>query len=283
MAIVNFVPKIWSANILSNLRSKLVYAGPGISNRDYEGEIAQAGDTVHIVSFTDPAVRAYTKSTDITYDLLTDADRTLVVNQSDYFAFTVDDIDRRQALPGFIAKASQGAAYNLVKNVDTYVATALLNAVNGTGNDVGPVSVTVAAADAYAKIFVAMRTKLNRAAVPMEGRWAVVPPELYGYLLQDSRFVTANASADGGRALHEGFVGRIAGFDIYESNTTPQSGSAYHIIAGTPIANTFADQISETEAIRLEKQFGDGVRGLHLYGTKVVYPAALALATATLA
>jgi hypothetical protein len=287
MAITKFQPKIWSANILANLRAKLVYAGPGISNRDYEGDISAYGDTVHMVSFSDPVTRTYTKGGPITWDVLTDAENLLVVNQSDYIAFTVDDIDKRQSLPGFIAKASAGASYNLVKAADTYVATNLLTAVNGSGNDLGPLSVTVAASDLYGKFFVGARTKLNKANVPYEGRWAVVPPDATGYLLQDSRFVANPQLADQGDAaegLRDGFIGRIAGFDVYESNTVPVSGSAFHCMAGHPMAHTFADQISSIEALRLQTEgFLDGIRGLHLYGGKVNYAAALALGTVTLA
>jgi hypothetical protein len=307
MAITKFQPKIWSANILANLRAQLVYAGPGISNRDYEGDISAYGDTVHMVSFSDPAVRTYSKGGPITWDVLTDAENLLVVNQSDYFAFTVDDIDKRQALPGFIAKASQGASYNLVKNADAYVATNLLTAVNGSGNDLGLLSVTVAANDFYGKFFVGARTKLNKANVPYAGRWAVIPPDATGYLLQDPRFVANPQLAGSGMAdvVNDGIIGdageqadsfsgddmganpligRIAGFNVYESNTVPVSGSAFHCMAGHPMAHTFADQISETEALRLQTEgFLDGIRGLHLYGGKVNYAAALALGTVTLA
>lgn len=285
MAITKFQPKIWSANILANLRAKLVYAGPGISNRDYEGDISAYGDTVHMVSFSDPAVRTYTKGGPITWDVLTDAENLLVVNQSDYFAFTVDDIDKRQSLPGFISKASIGASYNLVKNADTYVATNLLTAVNGSGNDLGALSVTVAASDLYGKFFVGARTKLNKANVPYDGRWAVVPPDATGYLLQDSRFVAnPQLAGQGDPELRDGFIGRIAGFDVYESNTVPVSGSAFHCMAGHPMAHTFADQINDVEALRLQTEgFLDGIRGLHLYGGKVNYAAALALGTVTLA
>src|SRR3990172_3808056 len=124
MAITNFQPEVWSPLILANLRSALVYGQDGLINRDYEGDIANAGDTVHITSFTDPAVRDYTKNTDISWDLLTDSTRALIVDQADYFAFTVDDIDRRQALQGFVAKASQGAAYNLASEADAYLSAA---------------------------------------------------------------------------------------------------------------------------------------------------------------
>lgn len=281
MAISNFIPEIWSALILENLRSSLVYGQPGITNRDYEGDIAAAGDTVHITSFSDPSVRTYTKNTDITWDLLTDADRTLVVDQSDYFAFTVDDVDRRQALPGFVSKASQGAAYNLAYEFDSYLSGVLYAAVNGTGNDLGAKTADISDNTAYG-ILVDLRTTLQRDNVPTQGRWVVVPPEMYAALLQDPRFIDASQSADAGAALRNGFVGRAAGFDVFEANTVPvETTGVYSVMAGHPIACTVAEQITETEAIRLQDQFGDGIRGLHLYGAKVVQPTALALASVT--
>lgn len=278
MAISNFVPEVWSPAILANLRASLVYGG--LCNRDYEGEIANAGDTVHITSFTDPAVRNYTKNTNISWDLLSDATRALVVDQADYFAFTVDDIDKRQALPGFVQKASQGAAYNLATEVDTYVSGLMVTSANATGQDLGAQTWDISDNSAYGSI-VAFRTKLNRGNIPTQGRWLVVPPEATAALLQDARFI--NASASGSTApLREGQIGRIAGFDVFESNTVPTpTASVYHVIAGHSMAVTFADQISETEAIRLENQFGDGLRGLHLYGAKVIYPTALVLASVT--
>jgi len=280
MAIVQFVPEIWSPAILANLRNSLVYGA--LCNRDYEGDIANAGDTVHITSFTDPAVRSYTKNNDISWDLLTDATRALVIDQADYFAFTVDDIDRRQALPGFVQKASQGAAYNLANEVDGYVSSAMVTATNNPagGNDLGAQTWDISDNTAYGNI-VKFRTKLNKNNVPMQGRWIVVPPEGTEALLNDVRF-TSYQNSGTTAALREGQVGRIAGFDVYESNTVPQPTTGiFHVIAGHPIAVTFADQITETEAVRLQDQFGDGLRGLHLYGAKVVYPAALVLASVT--
>lgn len=276
MSFGNFVPTIWSPAILQNLRKGLVYGG--LLNRDYEGDIRNAGDTVNITSFGIPAVRDYTKNQDISWDLLDDATRALVVDQADYFAFTVDDIDRRQALPGFVATASSDAGYAMAEETDEYVA-ALLKAGVDPGNYTGQHDVTVANADLY-KVFVDLRTKLTKSLVPNAGRWVVVSPEITGYLLQDSRFINAQASADAGMALHEGALGRIAGFDVLESVNVPAGSStgSFLVIAGHAMAATFADQITETEAIRLQDQFGDGIRGLHLYGAKVVRPTALASA-----
>jgi hypothetical protein len=281
MAITNFQPEIWSALILDNLRSALVYGQDGIINHDYEGDIAAAGDTVHITSFSDPAVRDYTKNTNITWDLLTDATRALVVDQADYFAFTVDDIDRRQALGGFVTASSRRTAYNLASEADTYLSGIMFTAVDGVaGHDLGDVTVDISDNNAYNQL-VSLRTALTNANVPYPGRWVICPPEFYAALLQDNRFIDASASADGGQALRNGLVGRAAGFDVFESNTVPEpTANRWAIMAGSPIATTFAEQINETEAIRLENQFGDGVRGLHLYGGKVVQPNALAMITA---
>ena len=285
MAIANFVPEIWSAALLEALRSQLVYAQGGVINRDYEGEIARAGDTVHIVNFDDPAVRTYTKNpgSGITWDVLTDHDQTLVVNQSDYFAFSVDDIDRRQALSGFVESATRGAAYGLASKTDTYLSGLMASAVPA-GNQLGATPIVSTAPEKAYDMLVNLRTKLTRSNVPESGRFVVVPPELYAVLLHDDRFIRADASGTTA-GLRNGQVGRAAGFDVFESNTVPEDTSGadpvYTVLAGHAMATTFAEQITSTEAIRLQTSFADGVRGLHLYGGKVIRPTALASAAVT--
>lgn len=279
MAITNFKPEIWSAALLVNLRDELVYGQAGVINRNYEGEIAQAGDTVHITSFSDPAVRAYVPNNNITWDLLTDATRALVVDQFDYFAFSVDDVDRRQALGGFVDETTRGASYNLASDADTYLSGLMYTEVNGDPNDIGAVTITTPA-DAY-ETLVELRTRLTRSKVPRVGRWVAVPPEFYAALLLDPRFVDASQSGSPD-ALRNGQVGRAAGFDVLESNTVPEeTAGVYSVLAGHPMATTFAEQIISTEAIRRENQFGDGIRGLHVYGAKVTRPTCLALASVT--
>lgn len=281
MAITNFIPEIWSASILSNLRDNLVYGQLGVINRNYEGDIAVAGDTVHITSFVDPSTRPYTRnSTSVTYDALTDATTALVIDQARYFGFKVDDLDRRQALPGFVDEVTLGASYNLAADADTYLAEAMVADVD-SGNELGAVTVD-AAGEAY-ELLVELRTILTRSNTPANGRWVVVPPELYAYLLQDDRFIRADAAGttDG---LRNGQVGRAAGFDVMEANTVPEdSGGVFTVIAGHGMATTYAEQIVDTEALRLESAFADGIRGLHLYGGEVVRPTLLATAEVTVA
>jgi hypothetical protein len=271
MAITNFIPEIWAASLLTALRDRLRYAQDGVINRNYEGEIARFGDTVHITSFTDPDTRAYTRnSTTVTYDGLTDADAPLVIDQSRYFGFKVDDLDRRQALPGFVEEVTTGAAHSLVQVADAYISGLM---VAGAGNEVDATSVT--SEDAY-DLLVEFRTKLTRSNTPEDGRFVVVPPEFYALLLKDDRFIRADASG-GTDGLRNGMAGRAAGFDVIEANTVPEDedSGVFDIIAGHGIATTYAEQIVDVEALRLETAFADGIRGLHLYGAKVIRPACL--------
>lgn len=276
MAASNFIPEVWAREILSNLRSALVFAA--MCNRNYEGDIAEAGDTVHITDFTDPSVRTYTSESDISVDSLTDGTRQLDIDQAKYFAFDVDDIERRLALPGFVEAATQGAAYNLAAQADSFLSAAMAADVDA-GNKLGATAITDPE-DAY-DMLVALRTKLSKSNCPTEGRWATVNPETYGKLLGDDRFVRIDASGTSA-GLRNGQVGRAAGFDVYEVNTLPVvDGDTWTAIAGHPIATTYAEAISKITVQAREKRFGDLVKGLHLYGAKVVRPTCLATADVT--
>ncbi|GAA1453461.1 P22 phage major capsid protein family protein [Nesterenkonia lacusekhoensis] len=266
MSVENFVPEIWSAALLQSLRDRLVYGQDGVINRQYEGEIANAGDTVHITQFADPDVRSYTKNGSIDWDLLESSQQTMVVDQANYFAFSVDDIDRRQALSGFVEESTTGASYNLAAEADAYLAGLMSDAI--TGDNELPDDGVLTAADAYAYL-VRLRTRLTRSNAPDEGRWVIVPPEFYALLLQDDRFIRADAAGTT-EGLRNGSVGRAAGFDVIEANRVPEVDGGYRVIAGHGIATTFAEQITQTEAMRLQNTFADGVRGLHLYGAKVI-------------
>jgi N4-gp56 family major capsid protein len=281
MAITRFRPEIWSAALLVALQKQLVYAGPGIVNRDYEGEISQAGDTVRITSISDPTIGTYSPNvTAVTPEELTDAQRTLVVDQAKYFSFFVDDVDARQAKGNVMPTAMERAAYKLADVIDQYVASLYTGvaAANTVGSVGSPIDTFTTVTDAYDKILVPLRTALAKANVPKAGRFVVVSPELVGSLLKDARFIKVN-EAGTSEGLRNGIVGRAAGFDILESNNTPvPSGDTQVIIAGTSSAISFADQINKTEAYRPEAKFADAVKGLALYGAKLVRPDNLAIA-----
>jgi len=290
MSIINFRPEVWSATLLTALRKALIYAGPGVVNRDYEGEIRNAGDTVRITSISDPTISTYNPNvTSITPEELSDAQRTLLIDQCKYFAFYVDDVDARQALGNVIPEAMSRAAYKLADLIDQYVAgfytgVATANAVGSSGSpiDVTPGTDTTNTL-AYNSVLVPLRTKLARANVQTEGRYVIVSPEFHARLLLDSRFIKVNESGTS-EGLRNGVVGRAAGFDIMESNNVPNPTGNVHVIqAGVSDAITFAEQINKTEAYRPQDKFADAVKGLALYGGKLLRPDCLAVAYAQVA
>jgi N4-gp56 family major capsid protein len=278
MSITRFRPEIWSAVLLTALERKLVFAGPNVINRDYEGEISQMGDVVHISSISDPTINTYTSGSTLTYEDLSDAGQTMPIDRGKSFSFKVDDIDKRQARGNVMTKAMQRAAYKLALEVDNYVAslytaTTAANAISTTSITTGDLAYTG---------LINLRTKLSEADVPDEGRYVIIPPWYAGLLLNNDKFVRADASGttDG---LRNGRVGRAAGFDVFESNNVINvTGDDWVVQAGVSGAITFADQIVQTEALRLQTTFADAVRGLHLYGAKVIRPYELATLTASI-
>jgi N4-gp56 family major capsid protein len=281
MAVTKFQPEVWSATLLSILEKSLVYAGAPCVNRNYEGDIANYGDTVHIVSVADPTISTYTKDTDLTVQVLTDSEQLLTIDQAKAFAFEIDDIDMRQVRSGgaLMTEAAQRAAFGLRDVTDQYVAGLMKAGVNAS-NALGAITVSTTATDAYDKVLVPLAQKLDEANVPTEGRFVVVPPAFYAKLRLDGRFIKANES--GRSALHNGDVGDAAGFQILTSNNAPAGATTGKmVIAGSNIATSFAEQISKVEAFRPEKRFADALKGLHLYGAKVVRDTALASADVT--
>ncbi|GLZ34885.1 hypothetical protein Lesp02_70720 [Lentzea sp. NBRC 105346] len=288
MAIDRFIPQFWATQLLVALRKALVYGGPMVVNRDYEGEISGAGDTVRITSISDPTIGTYVpNSTTIVPEELTDAQRALVVDQAKYFAFKVDDVNARQAAGNVIPQAVRRAAYKLADQVDQYIAAMYTgvptaNVVPAVTIDTSnPASWATEAARAYNDVLIPLKVTLDQANVPKEGRYCIVPPIFEGVLLRDDRFVRADAAGTT-EGLRNGFTGRIAGFDVMVSNNTPVPGANQNVItAGTNIAITLAEQINKTEAYRPESSFSDAVKGLALYGAKLIRPEGLASCTVT--
>lgn len=219
MAITKFIPDIWAASLLTNLKKNLVYGG--LCNRDYEGEIRSYGDTVKITSITQPTITPYAKNTDLgSPEALTDAQRTLVINQSQSFNFQVDDIDLAQSRDGgrLMDEAAAEAAYGLADVADTFIA--LQMAVESGISSLGIIDASSTATAVYDSVLVPARTALQKAKVPTAGRFIVLDSDTMGKLLLDSRFIKANeAGTDTG--LRNGYVGRAAGLDIFESPNNP--------------------------------------------------------------
>lgn len=288
MSINNFIPTIWSARILAHLDNVHVYAQPNVINRDYEGEVTQ-GNTVYVNQIGNPTIFDYTKNTDMpAVETLTGTQTTMTIDQAKGFNFQIDDVDRAQTRPDLMDPAMARAAYGLSDIEDQFVASKMAAgsaSANNIGNTTTPIIPTVGTFTDPLNIYntlVDCGTKLNQSNVPRDGRFAIVPPWIEGLLLKDQRFIGAAGTGGPNDIVLNGQIGRAAGFNILVSNNVPTAAGTttrYLIVFGHPMAMTFAEQIDKTEAYRPEKRFGDGVKGLHVYGGGVMQPGALGVLT----
>lgn len=290
MSVTHFKPTFWSKVLLGSLEKKFVFASEMVCNREYEGEISGAGDSVTITSIADPTVSDYTPNGTISYESPNDSGQTMLVDQAKYFATKVDDVDAAQAA-GNMLKFMQGrGAYKTADATDQFVAglytgAAPTNAVGSSGSPKTPgVYSTTNPADFYTQVILPLGVKLDEADVPDDGgRYIILSPWEIGLLEQTGAFINFPNSAGGPPlVMANGWVGNCGRFKVLKSNNTVNySGSNWIVQAGHPTAITFADQIVKTEALRLQTTFADAVRALHVYGAKVVRPEALAVAYVT--
>lgn len=286
MSVLAFKPEIWSKVILAALQKNLVFGGAGIVNNDYEGEISGPGNVVHITQFGDPVITSYTPNSTLTYQALNDAGLDLNIDQAFSFSFSVDDVDRRQAAGDMQSYLEERASYKLADNADQYIAGLYTGVANGNtvGSSGSPIQPALYSsttpADFYQKVLLPLKVQLTEANIPMAGRYVVVPPWAEGLLEQTQAFIAiTDMQGQPSQVFQSGMIGRVAGFDVYVSNNAVNySGSNWIVQAGHPMAITYAEQIVQTEALRLQTTFADGVRGLHVFGAKLVRPDAIAVA-----
>lgn len=159
MAVTTFIPELWSARLLYALEK--AHVATNLVNRNYEGEISNHGDTVHINTIGAITVKSYTKNTDIADpEVLSTTDQNLVIDQSKYFNFQVDDVDKVQAAGELVDTAMGRAAYALADVSDAYllgVIAAGAAAGNTIGSAAAPVALTASNGSAVLQTRPAMR------------------------------------------------------------------------------------------------------------------------------
>ena len=269
MAIANFIPQVWSARLQENLHKALVFGS--LCNRNYEGDIAQWGDTVHINSLKDITVKTYDPAVSIAEpEQLSGTDITLTIDHGSYYNFFINDVDAAQACADVMDAAMRNAAYQLAANAEAYIISTIRE---GAGQKLTAAMPTAENGKLYEKLL-DIKTAFDTAKVPRHDRKLVIPPALEAMLLLDNRFITGSAAA--ADRLAEGAVARALGFDIYISVDLDNE-----IIAMIPDAVTFANQITKVDAYRPERGFSDGLKGLCLSGAKVILPDAVLVCTLT--
>jgi hypothetical protein len=279
MAITNFIPSLWSASILRELELDQTWTQAGVVNRDYEGQISQAGDRVKINQLGDVTISDYT-GTLLDPEDLSDSGQMLVIDQQKSFNFKVDDIDQAQANVKFMGEASRKASRGLNEVSGAFLANLTLGA--DTQNVLGSASAPITTLDKQNvyEFLVEMSKRLNVAGVPKSGRYVQAPAWLEALLVQADILT----KTDGANALiRNNVIGRVANFDIISAPIVPTAtdgtaGESDVVVAGHSIALSFAEQIVKTEAYRPEKTFADALKGLHVYGGKLVRPEAVSIA-----
>jgi hypothetical protein len=288
MSLDNFIPQLWASNVISALDKIHVFSD--LANRNYEGQIRGMGDRVKINQIGAITVSDYTKnSTTISYQTLEDAALWLTIEKSKYFAFAVDDVDAAQMNLDIMIEATRKAAYAINDTIDQYIAGLYTQAgvVTGLGTTNTPLTITAKATAggniSVVELLATISQKLDEANAPVDGRWIVLPPWLIQKLTMASVFTISQTDM---AAMVNGRVAKALGFDIRMSNNLSKTTTTTvnRVLAGAgnqPIS--FAEQLAKVEPIRREGSFQDGIRGLHLYGAKVVQPDALACATVSYA
>jgi len=283
-------PSIYSQKVLKFFRRSSV--AEAITNTDYSGEIENFGDTVKIIKEPTVAVSAYTRGSVVNTQDLSDTEITLTVDQGNYFAFKVDDIEERQSHVNWESLATSSGAYSLKKAYDYNVLKEINDsAVQGTATtDTGAAGAAISCntGNECANYLARMSQQLDANDVPQENRWFIANSGFYEILKQaDAKLMDASVTGESMSALLNGAITsrKIHGFTLYQTNViqTGSAGSAAAYtfgpsgtsgettcLAGHKSAVCTASHIAKTEVIRDPDSFADIVRGLHVFGRKVL-------------
>lgn len=307
-----FIPTLWSKKLLIKLYQNLMLTE--IVNTEYEGQLKNQGDTVRIRSVPDVTIRPYEMGTNLQYEVPTPVYQDMQINQGFYFGVKVSDIHEYQSDMNLMDTFTTEAAKQLKIQIENEVffnsfvtegphasnegATAgAISAAYNLGTDVTPIDQATAAN--VLNGILRMSSALDEQNVPEDGRWLIITP-YDRHLLMQSNIAQAYFTGDSSSTIRSGKIGMLDRFTVYVSNLLPRGAAGKALVAGlddpadggavsnakarrimvagTKHAISFASQIEKTEPMRDPTDFGDIVRGLTIYGRKVVKPEALVTA-----
>jgi len=264
MSIKNYIPELWNVAMMDDFQKTHVLGK--VCRCKIDAPITKRGQTVHITGIGDITIGTYTGA-DITMQGLSDAGVIMKIDQAKYFDFAVDDVDALQANGDLMGEATRKATYSLKDVADIYIRTVM---AAGAGLTV----VTETAVDVTSVIshIAEMALALDEAEVPEEQQWICIPKWMATKLLLAGIYHAQDIKGN-----INGFVTNVLGIDMYKSSNL----TATQPIAGAYGAVAYAEQIINTVAFSPEKRFSDALKGLHVYGVKVVKPNALVLGAST--
>lgn len=255
MAVTNFIQSIWSKKIQDDLELKCKLVDNCL--RDYEGDVKHAG-SVKILGVGEPTIGTYNSGEDINIEEMNDKGQMLTIDQANYFAFYVDDVNQAQSVPGLKEKYQEKAVHGLAVARDTYVAKLIKGATNVT-------TATNLTQDAVKQAIDNAIVALRERNFDEEGVIEITPAV---YNVFKNCLITL--STNNPEYIKKGIVGVYDDFNVVMSNNMVKDSShAYCDVRGKK-AIAFAGQINEVEALRAEKRFKDIIRGLDTFGAKVI-------------
>jgi hypothetical protein len=264
MSYANFIPTVWSAKLQRERERDAVAIM--LCNRDFEGQIKEVGDTVKINGVIRPTVGTYIKNaTSITPENLNGASTELKIERADYFAFEVDDVDKKQASGNIMDVQMKEANEAMSDSSDDYIYSKYADA----GSTITAASLT--SVTTISNIITALKTLwTNKVPKNSEISLEVSPSFLAKMLQAELVFSTPND-----KLMENGYIGRVKqflGVKVYMTTGIYNDSTYDYCFMRTKSAIAFADQLDKIEAYRPESSFSDAVKGLHLYGAKVVRP-----------
>ena len=286
-----FIPTLWAGKLIEKLYDACVV--PQIANTDYQGEIADMGDKVIIRTIPTVTIRDYSAGQALQVERPDSPTVTLNIDQGRYFNLILDDVMDIQSDIDLMNTWAADAAQQMKITVDRFV---LANAVVDTaipttnkGNTAGRISANIALGTTGTPVQVTKTNVLDRILdlgqvldeqnVPETGRFLVMPPAMIK-LIKASDLKDASLTGDGSSILRNGRIGMIDRFTCYSSNLMPRptdgTFAPSYALAGVKLGLTFAMQITKVESLRAESTFGNLMRGLNVFGMKVVKGEALA-------
>ena len=263
----HFIPEVFSRKLQAKFYAQTVLSE--VTTNEYEGEISGLGDKVNIRTVPAVSVADYTGS--LSYSDVTSSTIELNIDKAKSYAFKVDDILKEQADIDFMNEAANDAAQNMKIAIEQDVfanvaAGSSLTDINATPSNITSANVLGFILDAG--------QQLDENNIPEDGRFMIINPAV-ATLLKQSELRQAYLTGDNVSPLRNGFIGTVDRFNMYVSNNLSTSAGVTSGLYGHPKAIAYASQMTNTETVRLESSFGDGVRGLSVYGYKVILPTAI--------
>lgn len=274
MSVKNFIPTIWNEHILREVERRNVFVPD--CNREYEGNIKHMGDSVRILSQGDPTLKTYNGGTIDAPEELDTSAITMIIDQAKYFNFQVEDVDAAQAVKGILERAIKRASAKIAKDHDLFISKMVLDPQVKKLYGTAPTLVATGATSGQVNVLDALdyAVQLMRENdIDGDDLVVVVSPRFAN--LFKKAYTTKDT--DNSEMLRNHLLANYNGVAVKWSNnvsvsTTTNAGDTDNIMIRTKNAIAFANQLTKTEAFRPDNAFADAVKGLDVYGGKIVYP-----------